>query len=45
MPPIRDFIAGRHEAVKALNENELHHAYSIYVVSMVTGRFVLWFPN
>ncbi len=45
LPPAENIFAGQPKAVKALDDNELQHAYSIDVVSMVTNRFVLWFPN
>ena len=45
VPPARNIFAGQPEPVKALDHNELQHAFSIDVVSMVTNRVVLWFPK
>jgi len=45
VPPARNIFAGQPQPVKALDDNELQHAFSINVVSMVTNRFVLWFAK
>jgi len=45
VPLATNIVAGFHNQVKALDENELQHAFSIDGVSMITIRFVPWFAK
>jgi hypothetical protein len=45
VPPIGNFLAGERKPVRALDENELQHAFEIDRVSTITDHFVLWFDK
>jgi hypothetical protein len=45
VPPTGNFLAGERKPVRALDENELQHAFEIDRVSTITDRFVLWFEK
>jgi len=44
-PPAGNFLAGERKPVRALDENELQHAFEIDRVSTITDHFVLWFEK
>jgi hypothetical protein len=45
VPPTGNFLAGERKPVRALDENELQHAFEIDRVSTITDHFVLWFDK
>jgi hypothetical protein len=45
VPPTGNFRVGERKPVRALDENELQHAFEIDRVSTITDHFVLWFDK